>query len=141
MIVNRRKFMSSAVGVAFTSQWPRSAEALLPDGSENASAGWQTLPVGAGGYVTGIDIGPDGTKVVRCDTYGCYRWNGSQWVQLITLASLGSQAKGAFDKGCCEIRIAPSLTSRFYMIWSQLNQVYGKWNLYRSDNSGQTWTQ
>ena len=38
---------------------------------------WQTLDVGAGGCLTGIDIAPDDTMVVRTDTYGAYIWNGT----------------------------------------------------------------
>ena len=43
-----------------------------------ASNNWQTLDVGAGGFVDGIDIAPDGTMVVRTDTYGAYIWNGTR---------------------------------------------------------------
>ena len=49
---------------------------------------WQTLKVGAGGWLTGIDIAPDDTMVVRTDTYGAYIWNGTQWQQLVTSTSM-----------------------------------------------------
>ena len=49
---------------------------------------WQTLEVGAGGFLTGIDIAPDDTMVVRTDTYGAYIWNGTQWQQLVTSTSM-----------------------------------------------------
>ena len=53
-----------------------------------ASNNWQTLKVGAGGWLTGMDIAPDGTMVVRADTYGAYIWNGTQWQQLVTSTSM-----------------------------------------------------
>jgi len=31
---------------------------------------WKPLKVGAGGWLVGMDIAPDGTMVVRTDTYG-----------------------------------------------------------------------
>ena len=36
----------------------------------------------------GMDIAPDGTMVVRTDTYGAYIWNGTQWQQLVTSTSM-----------------------------------------------------
>ena len=53
-----------------------------------ASNNWQTLDVGAGGWLTGIDVAPDGTMVVRTDTYGAYIWNGTAWQQLVTSTSM-----------------------------------------------------
>ena len=40
------------------------------------SDNWLPLRIGAGGFLTGIDIAPDDTMVVRTDTYGAYIWNG-----------------------------------------------------------------
>ena len=53
-----------------------------------SSNNWQTLDVGAGGFVDGIDIAPDDTMVVRTDTYGAYIWNGTEWQQLVTATSM-----------------------------------------------------
>ena len=65
----------------------------MPNG-ENVTAtidDWQPLKVGAGGWLTGIDIAPDDTMVVRTDTYGAYIWNGTQWQQLVTSTSMPSE--------------------------------------------------
>ena len=51
---------------------------------------WQPVNIGAGGYLTGMDVAPDGAMVVRTDTYGAYIWNGSQWQQLVTATSMPS---------------------------------------------------
>jgi len=89
---------------------------------------WRPLAIGAGGQLTGIDIAPDGTKVVKADVFGAYIWNvtTSRWDQLVTESSgiMGAQ-------GVWEIRIAPSLTNRLFMI-------YGN-DVYRSDDRGTSW--
>lgn len=109
---------------------------------------WRSLKIGAGGFVTGIDIASDGTKVIRTDTYGAYWWNASapnpghaggsgMWQQIVNVDSMKpseysmAMAETANGPGVFEIRIAPSNTSRFYMCFN------GK--LYRSDNKGSTW--
>src|ERR1700676_4660354 len=66
---------------------------------------WQTLKVGAGGFITGIDIAPDGTMVARTDTYGAYIWNGTQWQQLVTSTSIPTADVGLNNNaGVYEIR-------------------------------------
>ena len=49
---------------------------------------WQPVKIGAGGWLTGIDIAADGTMVARTDTYGAYIWNGTAWTQLVTVGSM-----------------------------------------------------
>jgi hypothetical protein len=102
-----------------------------------ASSNWQTLKVGAGGLITGIDIAADGTEVIRTDTYGAYLWNGTQWQQLVTANSMpagfvaaqfGNTAQGVY-----EIQIAPSNTNIFYMMYDGY--------VFESNNKGTTWTQ
>ena len=95
---------------------------------------WRTLKVGAGGWITGIDIAPDGTKVIRTDTYGAYQWIGSSWKQLVTAESMPrNKIQSLASDGVYEVRIAPSSTKRFYMMYLG--------NVYRSDDQGSIWTQ
>ncbi|HUI93089.1 MAG TPA: T9SS type A sorting domain-containing protein [Chitinivibrionales bacterium] len=93
---------------------------------------WHPLRIGAGGWLVGMDIAPDGTKVVRADTYGAYLWTATQWQQLVTATSMPA-ADVAVDNaaGVYEIRIAPNNTNRFYMMYNG--------NVYRSDNRGTAW--
>jgi hypothetical protein len=93
---------------------------------------WQPLRIGAGGWLVGMDIAPDGTKVVRADTYGAYLWNGTQWQQLVTSTGMPS-ADVVVDNaaGVYEIRIAPGNSNRFYMMYNG--------SVYRSDNRGSAW--
>lgn len=93
-----------------------------------AAESWKPLKLGGGGWITGIDIAPNGTMVARTDTFGAYIWNAgtSQWDQLCTAISIESVA------GAYEIRVAPSDTTRLYM----LNQGY----FFSSSDSGLNWT-
>ena len=94
---------------------------------------WLPLKVGAGGYLTGIDIAPDNTMVVRTDTYGAYIWNGTQWQQLVTSTSMPSEnVVPDNSQGVYEIKIAPSNTNILYMTY--LGDVY------RSDDRGESWS-
>ncbi|URD61544.1 Ig-like domain-containing protein [Sphingomonas sp. KRR8] len=92
-------------------------------------AAWQTLKVGAGGFITGIDVAPDGTMVARTDTYGAYIWNGTGWTQLVTAASMPSGTFAA--AGVYEIRISASNTNVIYMTMAD--------GLYKSVDRGGTW--
>ena len=98
---------------------------------------WQTLKIGGGGQVTGIDIAPDNTMVIRCDTYGAYIWNGTQWQQLVTSTSMPAAfVTPTHDKviqGVYEIRVAPSNSNILYMEY--------KGYVFQSTNRGTTWTQ
>ena len=94
---------------------------------------WKPLRIGAGGYVTGLDIAADGTKVVRCDSAGAFIWSSSasQWVALLSTATMAATEWGhQVDPltGVYEVAIAPSNTSRIYIIYN------GK--VFRSDNRG-----
>ena len=63
---------------------------------------WRPLRIGAGGFLTGIDISADGsTRVVRTDTYGAYIWNAaiSQWIQLVTKGSMPAVDRGVDNNG------------------------------------------
>ena len=91
---------------------------------------WKTLKIGAGGFVTGIDIAPDGTMVVRTDTYGGYIWRARSVGATCHVESMPvDQARGA---GVFEIRIAPSDSNIIYMVY------WG--DIYKSIDKGQTWS-
>ena len=96
---------------------------------------WAPLKIGAGGFITGINIASDGTKVVRTDTYGAYVWDveTARWRQVLTTQSMPvlDVVRDA-GKGVYEIAIAPSQTSRLYMLFNGY--------VYRSDNSGHKWS-
>src|SRR5215831_1644522 len=114
--------------------------------SVGAAASFQPLALGAGGWLTGMDIVSDGTMVVRTDTLGAYIANSgstAKWQQLLTAASMPvgsvnfSGSTYVFGTGVYEIRIAPSNTSILYMLYAG----GGTAAFYKSTNKGVTWTQ
>lgn len=61
---------------------PLSRAQFVQPGDVPSRMTWHELKIGAGGFLTGIDIAKDGTKVVRADTFGAYVWNSglSKWI-------------------------------------------------------------
>jgi hypothetical protein len=110
--------------------------ALSASSSHSGDTIWRTLRVGAGGWLTGLDISPDGsTRIVRADTYGAYIWNDSraQWTQLVTTGSMPARDIGIDNNaGVYEIRVAPNLPTRLYMAY--------RGSVYRSDDRGDHWS-
>lgn len=93
-------------------------------------AAWKPVKIGAGGWITSIDVAPDGTMVARTDTYGAYLWTGTAWKQLATVSSMPSNV--FFSAGVFDIRIAPSNSKIMYM---EMND-----GLYKTVDKGGTWT-
>ena len=96
---------------------------------------WHLIKIGNGGLVTGLGIAPDGTKVARTDSYGCYLWNTVQnkWVQLLTYTGMPAGIATLDNaQGCDELQIDPEVTSTLWL------QFYG--NVYKSTNSGATFS-
>jgi len=103
----------------------------------------------AGGQITAIYGYPDGTKLIRTDTYGGYLYvptgsctygatiyAGPCWQQLVRATSFPSltidMANGA--GGAAELVACPSNTNVLYMIWE--NSLYvsiNKGNFYVAD--------
>jgi hypothetical protein len=107
---------------------------------------WQALPIGAGGFLTGLSIAQDGTMVVRTDTYGAYIWNGTEWQQLITATSMPAAFVAhaqLYNHGVYEIQVAPSNSSVMYMVYDvfQANTYPPLVGVYKSTDHGATWTQ
>lgn len=104
-------------------------------GFSSSPTAWAPLKIGGGGYITGIDMSPDGaTRVVRTDTYGGFVLDGNVWRQLVTSASMPVAHRIPGNGfGIYELRVAPSNSNRLYMVW----QGY----VFRSDNKGATWTE
>jgi len=100
-----------------------------------AGFGWRPLRVGAGGFLTGLDLSPDGkVKLARADTYGAYAWDPSRrrWRQLVTAQSMPASDHVLHDDpGVYEICMAPSDPQRFYMAFDGL--------VYRSNDAGHSW--
>ena len=105
-----------------------------------AKLGYNTAWRRWGTCVDGIDIVPDGTTVVRSDTHPSpYLLSGTTWLPLVTANSMPPAFVGPRNStdllsvGAWEIRICPTLTTKFYM--NIVNRMFV------TTNSGGTWTQ
>ena len=136
----RANFLSLATAVAGllscgSSSTTGGAEApnAVPSTCSNCHV-WRPLRIGAGGWLTGLDISGDGsTRVVRTDTYGAYAWQSGEWRQLVTSTSMPAEDVGPErNAGVWEIRVAPGNASRLYMSY--------RGRVYRSDDRGAHWT-
>ena len=90
---------------------------------------WKPVQIGAGGFVTGIDVAPDGTMVTRTDTYGAYLWNGTGWTQLVTTSSMPANVQ--FANGVYEIRVSTSNSNVMYMEMAS--------GIFKTTDRGQHW--
>ncbi len=132
--------MASASLLGFLGALPAFAQQMFV--SSGAVQKWQTLKIGAGGFVLGLDIANDGTKVCNTDVGGAYIWTGSAWQQLITTLTMPSAQ-------------IPTATTYNYLggVWA-INFCHGNSNiiymlvgsggnsglLYKSVNKGVNWT-
>ena len=103
---------------------------------------FEPVRIGAGGFIRGVSIAPDGTKVVKTDTYGAWTFdpaahdcgfNFGCWRQCVTLASMPARDSGlGLNGGVYAIVVAPSRTNVFYM--------YFNGRIYLSSDRCATWT-
>src|SRR6266436_2871586 len=92
---------------------------------------WKPIPIGAGGFITGMSIANDGTIVIKTDVAGGYRWypndnsyprgnagGSGTWKQLcVAQAMPGNDPIVSTGWGIVELQIAPSDSNVLYMWW------------------------
>lgn len=161
MNLDRRRFLLAASSIPALLLGSKACEAQFAIFQVNGLSighGWNTLPLGAGGLVTGLHIANDGTMVCRTDVGNIYRWSGlttdyadatKVWQPLLTLASLagfgpsGGQPSIDIgnDFGAWEHVLAPGNSSVHAAIFTDMANVQNKSWLWYSTNSGATWNQ
>lgn len=97
---------------------------------------WQQGKMGAGGFVTGMNLHPSGDlKLIRTDVGGAYKWDADakEWIQLASTERLPEGALGFFQyDGVSSIVSAPSDIDRLYMAFCG--------NIFTSKDRGESWT-
>src|SRR4029079_13617001 len=92
MEINRRKLLLKGAAAGAFASLTRGAKAQLQERSQSGvPPGWNTLGLGDGGYVLGVDVcaaGAASGAVCKTDVSGAYFWNGSKWLQLYTASAL-----------------------------------------------------
>jgi xyloglucan-specific exo-beta-1,4-glucanase len=154
-VIWRALFLILLVGVSSSAD----AAFICFCSAPSPTAGWQILPEGAGGFITGLSVANDDTMVSRTDTYGAYLWNPTAtypncpvtgltgcWQQLVNSNSMPagfvSEVMPALaDSGIYEIQVAANNSSIMYMIQNVYisNQNPPYQTVYKSTNKGQTW--
>ena len=124
--------LSSLVLYATTS---RAAPSDISDSYE-----WKTLKTGAGGFVTGMDVHPDGDVIYAwTDVGGAYRLDlaTQTWKQVVTAQSMPADDV-VLDQyeGSLGLVSAPSDKNRAYLFF---NTEFNTMVVFRSDNQGETW--
>lgn len=98
---------------------------------------WGQLPIGGGGYVTGIVIHPKDKNImyIRTDVGGAYRWNADNksWVQMLDWIGPNEVNLVGVDG----MAIDPNDPDRIYLAMGK--DAGGQGGIYRSENRGKTW--
>ena len=153
--VRRRTFLIGALALVHSQAIAGSFPLFTVSTGLSIGHGWNTLPLGAGGLVTGFSIANDSSIVCRTDVGNIYRWSGKAtditqpsdaWVPLITLASVaGVTTQPLTDAngiGGVELVQAPSNASLLWALFPNFTGSAGTSDacpLYYSTNGGATW--
>jgi hypothetical protein len=124
-----------------------SASGMFLRGGYGVTAGlggaFAKLAVGGGGFITNLAIAPDGTQLARTDTGGVFTRpsHTAKWAQILTAYTMpaADQYPGN-SMGACEIAIAPSKSSHFYMYYAPNAGTPTASYLYASTDSGAHWS-
>jgi len=135
MKFSRRTLLASAAGGLALSLSSKNSDALIRAHSPNVN--FQTMKIGAGGWVTQIYGADDGTLICKTDTAGAYVWDtiNSVWVPIVTPASMPASAHPAglyYQSGIWECAIAPSNSNKIFLFYYE--------NLYVSTNKGSSFS-
>ena len=98
---------------------------------------WDNLPIGGGGYVTGIVIHPMNKDImyIRTDVGGAYSWDKDEerWIQMLNWVG----PDNANLIGVDGLALDPNNPDRVYLA---LGKSLGTGGIYRSGDRGHTWT-
>lgn len=98
---------------------------------------WGQLPIGGGGYVTGIIIHPKDKNImyIRTDVGGAYQWDAknNSWVQMLDWVGPNEVNLVGVDG----MAIDPNDPNRIYLALGK--DIGGQGGVYRSEDKGKTW--
>jgi len=107
---------------------------IIVDLLKNWKPGFRALPIGAGGYITGItSVG--GKLYCRTDVGGAYRYDTDHWTQLVTATGITTN-RSVFDYNTDAFAAAPSNPDVVY--YASGNGNGGR--VRSSSDGGTTWT-
>ncbi|WP_292124227.1 hypothetical protein [Brevundimonas sp.] len=106
--------------------------APTPAAASASAYEWRAVPIGGGGFITGLSMDRSGaTRVARADVYGAYLWDEpkDRWTQLVTSANMPDAGPMRLNQGVYEVVVAPSDPQRIYLAMAG--------GFYRSTDRGQ----
>jgi len=103
---------------------------------------WVPIPLGGGGWVTGLICDPTGTDIYcRSDNGGAFRWvpANSQWISITDTIVPVTTTNSADLMGIAALAIDPANTNNLYVAagGSPSSTLHG---IYASTDKGATWT-
>lgn len=105
----------------------------------DATYNWGQVPIGGGGYITGIINAPSNSSIyyARTDVGGCYRWDNtnSKWIQLMDKTSYTDRNLMGID-GIC---VAPNNENTLYVAAGGWRNS-GTSDVLKSTDGGSTWS-
>lgn len=115
--------------------WPS-----LTYGTADIPPSWVTVPLGGGGYVTGLISDPTGADVYcRTDVGGAFKWNaaGGKWDSITDVIVPTSTPAASALTGTTAIALDPSNSNNLYVATGGGGSLRG---IYASSDKGVTWT-
>lgn len=110
---------------------------------------WSRIPIGGGGWVTGLTIPPggDGRMYARTDAGGAYRWDpqAERWTQMISTGSTTAFEGVADDYAVESLAVAPTDPDVVYLAVGdddppgEDQEPVGEGRILRSSDGGDTW--
>ncbi|CAM3032958.1 DUF7594 domain-containing protein [Rariglobus hedericola] len=115
--------------------WPS-----LTYGTADIPPSWVSVPLGGGGYVTGLISDPTGADVYcRTDVGGAFKWNaaGGNWDSITDVIVPTSTPAASALTGTTAIALDPSNSNNLYVATGGTGSLRG---IYASTDKGATWT-
>lgn len=104
------------------------------------TASWSTVPLGGGGYVTGLVADSTGNDIYcRTDVGGAFKWNATtdQWDSISDKMVSTNDANGFGLMSVSSLAVDPSNSNKLYLA---AGTTYGGLKgIYSSSNKGSTW--
>ncbi len=106
---------------------------------ENEQYRWQSVPIGGGGYITGIEIHPKNRNLVyaRTDVGGSYRWNAQNDSWIALNENIPFDSRGMY--GIESMALDPANQNVVYAAVGSRPDIC-KCDIIKSTDRGATWT-
>ncbi len=127
------------------------ADAPADEAVRDGAYDWSRVPLGGGGFVTGMVTAVDGDEPVlyaRTDVGGAYRWDTAErrWVQMLLTGTVEGDELGPGDYSVASIAVSPTDPDTVVLVaGADFNPTEGQepsrtGRVLRSTDGGATWT-